>query len=64
MLWTFWCLGCNNAAFHNRLYQANMKAMHEGQIREKKFQVGELVWKAALHVRRVAGVVRHKFSPK
>ena len=41
-----------------------MKATHEGQIREKKFQVGELVWKAALHVQRVAGVVRHKFSPK
>ena len=41
-----------------------MKATHEGQIREKKFQVGELVWKAALHVRRVAEIVRHKFSPK
>ena len=41
-----------------------MKATHEGQIREKKFQMGELVWKATLHVRRVAEVVRHKFSPK
>ena len=40
----------NNTASHNHLYQANMKARHKGQVKERKFQVGELVWKAALHV--------------
>ena len=40
----------DKAASHNRLYQANMKARHEDQVRERKFQVGELVWKATLHV--------------
>ena len=40
----------NNDASHNRLYQASMKARHEGQVKERKFQVGELVWKVALHV--------------
>ena len=40
----------DNAASYNRLYQANMKARHEGQVKERKFQVGELVWKVALHV--------------
>ena len=37
----------DNAASYNRLYQANMKARHEGQVKERKFQVGELVWKIA-----------------
>ena len=41
-----------------------MKARHEGQIKERRFQVGELVWETAPHVRRVAGAVKHKFSPK
>ena len=54
----------DNVASHNRLYQANMKTKHEGQVRERKFQVGELVWKTALHVRGVAGAIKHKFSPK
>jgi len=54
----------DNATSHNRLYQANMKARHEGQVKERKFQVGELVWKAAQHVRGVAGAAKHKFSPK
>ena len=49
---------------HNHLYQANMKARHEGQVKERKFQVGELVWKDAPHVQGVAGAVKHKFSPK
>ena len=40
----------NNDASYNRLYQASMKARHEGQVKERKFQVGELVWKVALHV--------------
>ncbi|XP_075665050.1 uncharacterized protein LOC142634643 [Castanea sativa] len=35
----------DNAAFHNRLYQVNMKARHEGQVRERRFQVGELFGK-------------------
>ena len=34
---------CDNAAFHNRLYQASVKARHEGQVKERMFQVGELV---------------------
>ncbi|XP_075633389.1 uncharacterized protein LOC142605846 [Castanea sativa] len=54
----------DNAASHNCLYWDNMKARHEGLVRERKFQVGELVWKTALHVRGVVGVVKHKFSPK
>ena len=54
----------DNATSYNCLYQANMKARHEGQVKERKFQVGELVWKAAPHVRGVAGAVKHKFSPK
>nr|POE89671.1 hypothetical protein CFP56_38059 [Quercus suber] len=37
----------DNAASHNHLYQANMKARDEVQVKERKFQVGELVWKAA-----------------
>ena len=41
-----------------------MKTKHEGQVRERKFQVGEIVWKASPHVRGVAGAVKHKFSPK
>ena len=41
-----------------------MKARHEGQVGERKFQVGKLVWKIAPHVRRVAGVIKHKFSSK
>ena len=32
--------------------------------KERRFQVGELVWETASHVRRVAGAVKHKFSPK
>ena len=32
----------DNAASHNSLYQASMKARHEGQVKERKFQVGEL----------------------
>ena len=54
----------DNAASHNRLYQTNMKARHESQVKERKFQVGELVWKIVPHVQGVAGVVKHKFSPK
>ena len=41
-----------------------MKVRHEGQIKERKFQVGELVWKVAPHVRGVVAVAKHKFSPK
>ena len=55
---------CDNATSHNCLYKASMKARHEGQVKERKFQVGELVWKIAPHVRDVAGVVRHKFLSK
>ncbi|XP_075636699.1 uncharacterized protein LOC142608928 [Castanea sativa] len=54
----------DNATSHYRLYQANMKAKHEGQVKERKFQVGELVRKAAPHVQGVARVVKYKFSPK
>nr|POE55158.1 hypothetical protein CFP56_02160 [Quercus suber] len=54
----------DNAASHNHLYQANTKARHEGQVKERKFQVGEFVWKATPHVRGVAGPIKHKFSPK
>ena len=50
----------DNTTSHNRLYQANMKARHEGQVKERKFQVGELVWKAASHVRGVARAIKHK----
>ena len=53
----------NNAASHNCFYQANMKARHEGQVKERRFQVGELVWKTASHVRGVAGAIKHKFFP-
>ena len=55
---------CDNAASHNCLYQANMKARHEGQVKERRFQVGKLVWKTAPHVQGVAKAVKHKFSPK
>ena len=41
-----------------------MKVRHEGQVKERKFQMGELVWKVAPHVRGVARAVKHKFSPK
>ena len=54
----------NNTASHNRLYQASIKAKHEGQVKEIMFQVGELAWKTAPHVRGVTGIVRHKFSQK
>ncbi|XP_075645233.1 uncharacterized protein LOC142616235 [Castanea sativa] len=54
----------DNAASHNRLYQVNMKARHGSQVKERKFQVGELVWKTIPHMRGVAGAVKHKFSPK
>ena len=36
---------CDNAASHNCLYQARMKVRHEGQVKERKLQVEELVWK-------------------
>ena len=55
---------CNNAASHNHLNQTSMKARHEGQVKERKFQMGELFWKTALHVRDVAEAIRHKFSLK
>ena len=55
---------CNNIASHNCLYQASIKARHEGQVKERKFQVGELVWKTAPHVQGIARAVKHKFSPK
>ena len=55
---------CDNAASHKRLYWANIEASHEGQIKERRFQVEELVWKTAPHVREVAGAVTHKFSLK
>ena len=54
----------NNATSHNRLYQVSIKARCEGQVKERKFQVGELVWKIAPYVWGVAGVVKHNFSPK
>nr|POE97980.1 hypothetical protein CFP56_51962 [Quercus suber] len=54
----------DNAASHNRLYQAKMKARQEGQVKERKFQVGELVWKTAPRVRGVVRAVKYKFSPK
>ena len=41
-----------------------MKARHEGVVKERKFQVGELVWKTTPYVQGVAGAVRYKFSPK
>lgn len=53
-----------NTASHNHLYQDSMKARHEGQVKERKYQVRELIWKTAPYVRGVAGVVKHKFSPK
>ena len=28
----------DNATSHNRLYQANMKARHEGQVKERNFK--------------------------
>ena len=40
----------NNATSHNRLYQVSIKARREGQVKERKFQVGELVWKIAPYV--------------
>ena len=40
----------DNAASHNHLYQASMMARHEGQVKERKFQVGELVWKTIPYV--------------
>ena len=55
---------CDNVTSHNCLYQASMKARHEGQVKERKFQVGELFWKTAPHVRDMARAIRHKFSPK
>ena len=54
----------DNAASHNRLYQVSMKVRHEGQVNERKFQVGKLVWKTVPHVRGVAGAIRYNFSPK
>ena len=33
---------CDNVTSHNCLYQASMKARHKGQVKERKFQVGEL----------------------
>ena len=41
-----------------------MKVRHEGQVKERKFQVGELVWKMASHVRGMTSAIRHKFSLK
>ena len=40
----------DNATSHNHIYQASMKARHEGQVKERKFQVEEFAWKIALHV--------------
>jgi len=40
----------DNAASHNCLYQASMKARHKGKVKARKFQVGKLVWKTTLHV--------------
>ena len=54
----------DNVASHNCLYQANIKARHEGKVRERKFQVGEFVWRIAPHVWGVVGAIKHKFSPK
>ena len=54
----------DNATSHNYLYHANMKARHEGQVRGRKFQVGELVRKPTPHVQGVAGAVKHKLCPK
>ena len=56
--------GCNNATSHNHLYQANMKVGYEGQVKERRFQVGKLVWKIAPHVWGVGGAIKHKFSSK
>ena len=41
-----------------------MKARHEGQVKEKKFQVGKFFWKTAPHMRGVDVIVKHKLSPK
>ena len=54
----------DNATSHNHLYKPNMKARHQGQVKERKFQVGELVWKTTPYVPGVARAVKHKFSPK
>jgi len=41
-----------------------MKVRHEGQVKERKFQVGELVWKTTPWVWDVTGTITHKFSSK
>ena len=51
----------DNVTIYNCLYQKNMKAIHEGLVKEKKFQVEKPVWKMILHVRGVAGASKHKF---
>ena len=38
----------DNAAFHNCLYQANMKARHEGQVKKGSFKWGNLFGKLPL----------------
>ena len=40
----------DNATSHNHLYQANMKARHESQVKERRFQVGKFFWKTTPHV--------------
>ena len=40
----------DNATFHNHLYQANMKARYESQVKERRFQVGNFFWKTTPHV--------------
>lgn len=55
---------CNNVSSHNGLYQASMKARHEGQVKKRKYQVREFIWKTAPHVQGVARAFKHKFSPK
>ena len=55
---------CDNTTSYNCLYQASMRVRHEDQVKERNFQVKELVLKMASHVKGVARAIRHKFSPK
>ena len=45
------------------LYLSQMGGRYEHNVKERKFEVGDLIWRTTPHVRGIAGASKHKFSP-
>ena len=50
------------AVLCHSLYLSQMGGRYEHNVKERKFEVGDLVWRTSPHVRGIARASKHKFS--